>query len=74
MEAIERLAEEFLSGGPSYVGNGQSLPVPIEDIADSHVGLLVRDVEDLATAPGARPLHHGSRYRGCCCPSKVRFG
>ena len=49
-------AEEFLAGIPSYVWDGATLPVPIEEIADTHVGLLVRDVEDLGTAPGAPEL------------------
>lgn len=70
MEAIERLAEEFLSGVPSYVWDGESLPVPIEDIADSHVGLLVRDVEDLAAAPGAPPLHQEQSLSGLLLPLK----
>ena len=36
MEAIERLAEEFLARIPAYVWDGDTLPVPIEDIADTH--------------------------------------
>jgi hypothetical protein len=51
-EEIERLAEEFLALVPAYVWDGMSLPVPVEDIADSHAGLLIRDVEDLSLAPG----------------------
>lgn len=40
---------------PSYVWDGEALPVPVEAIADSLYGLLVRDVsvEELRAAPGA---------------------
>jgi len=53
VEGIEQLAERLLESLPDYVWDGRSLPVPIEDIADTHLGLLVRDVEDLSRAPGA---------------------
>ena len=43
MEGIEQRAELCLEGVPSYMWDGQSLPVPVEDIADSYVGLLIRD-------------------------------
>ena len=69
MEDLERLAEEFLSQVPSYVWDGETLPVPIEDIADTHVGLLVRDVEDLGTAPGAPELGHGQALSGLLLPA-----
>ena len=61
MEEIERRAEQFLAQIPSYVWDGATLPVPIEEIADTHVGLLVRDVADLGTAPGAPTLSSGHR-------------
>jgi hypothetical protein len=67
-EGIERLAEQFLAGVPSYVWDGESLPVPVEDIADSHVGLLVRDVEDLSSAPGAPPAKPGQTLSGLLLP------
>jgi hypothetical protein len=69
MEEIEWLAEEFLSGIPGYVWDGVTLPVPIEEIADSHVGLLVRDVEDLGTAPGAPTLAEGQLLSGLLLPT-----
>ena len=53
MEEIERRAEEVLAGVPSWVWDGERLPVPVEDIVDTQYGLLVRDVEDLSAAPGA---------------------
>ena len=42
---------------------------PIEEIADTYVGLLVRDVEDLGTAPGARELGHGQALSGLLLPA-----
>jgi hypothetical protein len=69
MEEIERLADEFLSRVPSYVWDGSTLPVPIEEIADTHVGLLVRDVEDLGTAPGAPALGAGQSLSGLLLPA-----
>jgi IrrE N-terminal-like domain len=62
-------AEGFLAGVPSYIWDGQTLPVPVEDIADSHVGLLVRDVEDLASAPGAPDLGADRALSGLLLPS-----
>jgi IrrE N-terminal-like domain len=70
MEGIEQRAELFLAGVPSYIWDGSSLPVPIEDIADSHVGLLVRDIEDLATAPGAPALSAGQALSGLLLPDR----
>jgi hypothetical protein len=69
MEETERLAEEFLDGIPSYVWDGATLPVPIEEIADTHAGLLVRDVEDLGMAPGAPKLGHGQSLSGLLLPT-----
>jgi IrrE N-terminal-like domain len=69
MEETERLAEEFLGRVPGYVWDGETLPVPIEEIADTHVGLLVRDVEDLAAAPGAPALELGQTLSGLLLPT-----
>jgi hypothetical protein len=55
-EELEQHAEALLAEVPDYIWNGETLPVPIEDIADTHVGLLIRDVADLTTAPGAPEL------------------
>lgn len=68
MREIERLAEEFLSDVPPYVWDGETLPVPVEEIADSHVGLLVRDVEDMSAAPGAPKLQRGQSLSGLLLP------
>jgi uncharacterized protein DUF955 len=56
MEEIERRAEAVLASVPSWVWDGESLPVPVEDIVDTCFGLLVRDVDDLSAAPGAPAL------------------
>ena len=69
MEEIEQAAEDFLARIPSYVWDGATLPVPIEEIADTHVGLLVRDVEDLGTAPGAPELGGGQALSGLLLPA-----
>jgi len=69
MEEIEQLTEAFLAQVPGYVWDGVTLPVPIDDIADTHVGLLVRNVEDLGTAPGAPELGHGQALSGLLLPS-----
>ncbi len=69
MEEIEQLAEAFLARVPGYLWDGVTLPVPIEEIADTHVGLLVRDVEDLGKAPGAPRLGHGQALSGLLLPA-----
>jgi IrrE N-terminal-like domain len=69
MEEIERRAEEFLSQIPAYVWDGATLPVPIKEIADTHLGLLVRDVEDLGIAPGAPKLGRGQTLSGLLLPA-----
>jgi hypothetical protein len=67
-EAIERRAEELLERVPTYVWDGDSLPVPVERIADSLCGLLVRDVDDLSTAPGAPAMRDGQSLSGLLLP------
>jgi hypothetical protein len=69
VDEIEQAAEDFLARIPSYVWDGGTLPVPIEDIADTHIGLLIRDVEDLGTAPGAPKLGHGQALSGLLLPA-----
>ena len=70
MDRIEQRAEQFLAHVPSYVWDGSTLPVPIEDIADTHLGLLVRDVEDLSSAPGAPPLTPAQALSGLLLPAR----
>jgi hypothetical protein len=42
--------------------------VPVEDIADSCFGLLVRDIDDLEKAPGAPRLAPGQSFSGLLFP------
>jgi IrrE N-terminal-like domain len=67
-EAIERRAEELLARVPAYVWDGDSLPVPVERIADSWFGLLIRDVPDLWSAPGAPSRHPDQTLSGLLLP------
>src|SRR5829696_5453420 len=69
-DAVERRAEELLSSVPTYVWDGESLPVPVERIADSWFGLLIREVDDLASAPGAPPMPAGKSLSGLLLPSE----
>jgi Zn-dependent peptidase ImmA (M78 family) len=46
------------------IWDGQTLPVPVEDIADSHFGLYVRDVEDMSAAPGCPETEGGQSISG----------
>ncbi len=64
MEEVERRAEAVLEQVPSWIWDGESLPVPIEEIADTCFGLYVRDVEDLTAAPGAPELEPGQTLSG----------
>jgi IrrE N-terminal-like domain len=50
-EELEARATAVLETVPEYVWDGESLPVPVEDIVDSCFGLLVRDIEDMSSAP-----------------------
>ena len=56
MESVEEHAAAVLAAVPDYVWDGQRLPVPVPDIADTCFGLLVIDADDPATAPGAPSL------------------
>ena len=56
---IEQQAERVLAEVPGWLWNGNSLPVPVDHIADSCFGLHVRDVDDLSAAPGVPALGHG---------------
>ena len=69
MTAIEERAQRVLEEVPGFVWDGERLPVPVEDIADSHFGLHVRDVEDLRTAPGAPVLASSQGLSGLLLPA-----
>ena len=70
MKDVEERAEAVLAGLPSYVWDGERLPVPVEDIADSGFGLLVRDMEDMGAAPGAPALLEGQSLSGLLLPAR----
>jgi hypothetical protein len=72
VEALERHAEHLLAEVPTWIWDGQSLPVPVEEIADSCFSLLVRDVspEEMAGLPGAPPLDPGQAVSGLLLASR----
>src|SRR3954452_14447185 len=70
MDRVEERAAQALARVPEWLWDGESLPVPIEDIADSVYGLLVRDVEDMTAAPGAPTLAPGQALSGLLLASR----
>jgi len=70
VDVIEAKAEEVLAQVPSWLWDGERLPVPVEDIADTCFGLLVRDVEDMTSAPGAPQLDAGQALSGLLLASR----
>ena len=42
-ERAEALAQQELAAVPRWLWDGESLPVPIESIAENHYGMLVED-------------------------------
>ena len=67
---MEEQAAWVLERVPPWLWDGETLPVPVEDIADSVFGLLVREVEDLTSAPGAPPLAAGQELSGLLLASR----
>lgn len=57
----EGAAADLLARVPGYVWDGTTLPVPVETIADSVLGLRIHEAEDLAALPGAP---HGVKLSG----------
>jgi len=70
MTEVEERAERVLARVPGYVWDGERLPVPVEDIADTVFGLLIRDVEDMAAAPGAPDLGPDASLSGLLLPDR----
>ena len=70
MEGVTDRAEELLAEVPGWIWDGRSLPVPVEDIADSYCGLLVRDVDDMTAAPGCPRLDGDQTISGLLLPSR----
>ena len=66
---IEQHAERVLGRVPSWIWDGETLPVPIEHIADSWFGLRVRDVDDLRAAPGVPELPAAQGLSGLLLPA-----
>jgi hypothetical protein len=66
---IERQAERVLGEVPGWIWNANTLPVPVDQIADSCFGLHVRDVEDLRSAPGVPALGTSEGLSGLLLPS-----
>jgi hypothetical protein len=66
---IEQRAEAVLAAVPDWLWNGQTLPVPVDDIADSCFGLWVREVEDLRSAPGVPQIEETRGLSGLLLPS-----
>jgi hypothetical protein len=55
--AAEAAAERELQHLPDWLWDGETPPVPVETIADSHYGLLVREEEELWTLTGLVDVH-----------------
>jgi hypothetical protein len=51
MDPVEERAARVLTAVPEWLCDGETLPVPVEDIADSVYGLLVRDIRHRDAAP-----------------------
>jgi Zn-dependent peptidase ImmA (M78 family) len=60
----ELRAAEVLSDVPRWLWDGRSLPVPVEEIADTHFDLNVCDHADIGQVPGAPPLAPGETLSG----------
>lgn len=58
-EWVERQAYDLLNGVPEFIWDGESLPVPVDEIVDNVLGLKVRLVEDMSRAPGCEDLGPG---------------
>src|SRR3954447_19289267 len=60
----EARAAETLAEIPRWLWDGKSLPVPVEDIVDSHFELHVCETPDLSCIPGAPVLAEGEDLSG----------
>jgi hypothetical protein len=66
---IER-AVQLLDEVPDFVWDREALPVPIDDIADSHLGLRIREVDHMSRAPGLPAEPSGVRISGLLLPDR----
>ena len=55
--AAEAAAEGQLTTVPDWMWDGETLPVPVDTIADSHYGMLVREREGLGAVAGIPGAH-----------------
>jgi IrrE N-terminal-like domain len=72
VEGLEARAEEVLATVPAWIWDGETLPVPVEEITDSCFSLLVRDVapDEMSRLPGAPPLDPGQAVSGLLLASR----
>ena len=56
---VEQQAYDLLNRVPEFIWDGESLPVPVDDIVDNVLGLRVRKVDDMSVAPGCEQLAPG---------------
>jgi hypothetical protein len=63
-------AERILATVPSWLWDGERLPIPVEDIVDTCFGLHVREVEDMSVAPGAPTVGDGQQLSGLLLPAR----
>ena len=70
IEQVEERAESVLSQVPSWIWDGETVPVPVDAIADSVFSLLVREVEDMSKAPGCPELGPGQSISGLLLASR----
>ncbi|MGK2955854.1 MAG: ImmA/IrrE family metallo-endopeptidase [Solirubrobacterales bacterium] len=49
---IESEVGQILASVPGHIWDGETLPIPVDDIVDSVYGLRVRVVDDMSLAPG----------------------
>src|SRR5919197_1363877 len=70
MREVEERAERVLSAVPSYVWDGEALPVPVEDVVDPVWGCLGRAVPDTGGPPAAPPLAPGQSLSGLLLPAR----
>lgn len=71
MQDVELRAQQILAELPEYIWDGARPPIPIEEIADTHFGLHVRDAtpEEMRTAPGSPNLAEDETLSGLLLPS-----
>lgn len=67
---IESRAAAVLESVPEWIWDGESLPIPVEDIVDSCFGLLVRDVDDMTAAPVPGGLSADEWISGLLLPTR----